>query len=610
MVEVEIVEDDSFEKTAKALKAEVFAEGVLKKHKTIKDKVELKNLVRGRYAVSDANYVWCSDWTIGQGGTLYILLILDMSSKLIISSSILDREPKGSDIVLTLLKGIQTYGEKPKVFHTDCGGAYMSKELENFLKEKNIKHSHRDKSDSSFDNQVIENLNRKLWDTLQKTGWLDNQTKRKRFIAAQHEDINYVLNSVIEKINLDKPGNWIEGNPRELYDRLVDHPYNYEMMARKGSPEANWIDTYKEYLVVQGQAEDLTKNLQEEHDTFDPLLDQFQKEFDNTGNLKQINIVKLLERARSFRTLMVQMNSFFQTSFSHLGMQQINTSKALKVFQEEVENSNRLLQEKETYTGEVIEKLSNEIKLLRETSERKEREAEKRKERRLKRNRKPLRDAFHLEDLKGILRLMGSKPNSGSTAAARDRVCIVFLFITGIRVAELKELTLSDIENYYNGQIIDIEIGKSTSRIKQQLVPSEETRNLIKKYIINDIELLCKSWGRGSYLCSLSREHLTRRLNDEMREYGKQVNKELTSHSCRISYVTRYVEKFGIDVARQMVGHVNISTTQNYSRSMLTARQKAGFTNAVLASERKDGRKMNTGVSLDTVSDILEEAEV
>jgi transposase InsO family protein len=219
MVEPEVVQDDSFEKAAEALKAEVFAEGVLKNHKNLKGKDSVKNLVKGRYTVSDANYVWCSDWTIGQGGTLYILLILDMSSKLIISSSILDREPKGSDIVLTLLKGINTYGETPKVFHTDCGGAYMSKELANFLKEKKIQHSHRDKSDSHFDNQVIENLNRKLWDTLQRTGWLDSQTKRKRFIAAQHDDINYVLNSVIEKINLDKPGNWNEGNRQNRFNR-------------------------------------------------------------------------------------------------------------------------------------------------------------------------------------------------------------------------------------------------------------------------------------------------------------------------------------------------------------------------------------------------------
>jgi len=80
------------------------------------------------------------------------------------------------------------------------------------------------------------------------------------------------------------------------------------------------------------------------------------------------------------------------------------------------------------------------------------------------------------------------------------------------------------------------------------------------------------------------------------------VNKELTSHSCRISFGTRFVEKFGIEVARQMVGHVNVSTTKNYSRSNLTARQKAGLMKEVLPSSRRDGQK---AVSSEEASDLL-----
>jgi len=606
-VEPEVVSPDSFDKEAEKLRADYHADKILKNHKKLKNPGELRNMVKHKYTVSDANHVWCSDWTIGVGNTLYVLIILDMSSRLIISSNIYDHPPNGPDIALTLMKGIECYGVTPKVFHTDTGGGYMSGHLGRFLKDKNIIHSYRDPEDDKFDNQVIESLN--LWHTLESEGFLDSVSKTKRFFKAQKSDVNHVLNCVIEKINLDKPDQWKEGNPRELYGRLVDHPYEYGVITRSGTAQAKWVKAYQEYLLVQGQAEDLTQTLQNEHETFDPLIESFSKEFDTTRNLSEINIVRLLERARSFRTLMVNMNSFFQTSFRHLGHQQVNTARTLKVFQDEVEKSHRLLQEKESVTSEVIKNLSKEIQLLRETAERKDREAELRKQRRSKRNRKPLRDTFMFDDLTTMLKQMSSKEDKQNAAVCRDRVCLVFLFLTGIRVAELKELTIANLESYLDLQPIDIEIGKSNSPVKQQLVPSEESRNILRKYVGSDIDFLSKKCGHGSYLCALSREHLTRRINNLMREYGKKVGKELTSHSCRISYVTRYVEKFGIDVARQMVGHVNVSTTQNYSRSMLTPRQKAGLSNAVLSSVRQNGRANKVPVSTDVVSEILEKAD-
>jgi site-specific recombinase XerD/transposase InsO family protein len=607
IVEPEVVSTTSFDKEAKKLKANYDAQRILENHKKFKNPQELKNMVKHKYTVSDANHVWCSDWTIGGGGNLFILIILDLSSRLIISSSVLNRQPNGSDIEMTLLKGIQCYGVTPKVFHTDCGGGYMSNHLAKFLREKKIMHSHRDPGDDKFDNQVVESLNHKLWSTLENEGFLDSVTKTKRFFLAQKEDINHVVNCVIEKINLDKPPQWKEGSPRELYGRLVDHPYEYGIMAKSKTSEAEWVKAYQEYLLVQGQAEDLTQVISEERETFDPFIESISNEFDTTSNLSDRNIVKLLERARSFRALMVHMNTFFKTSFTHLGHQQVNTAKTLKIFQDEVDNSHRLLQEKENTTSEVIKDLTKEIQKLRELSERKDREAEVRKQKRAKRNRKPLRDAFTFDDLTAMLKDMSSGEDKSSIAVCRDRVCLVFLFLTGIRVAELKELTIANLDSYLDLEPIDIQIGKSNSPVKQQLVPSEESRNILRKYVGSDINILAKKLGHGSYLCALSREHLTRRINNLMRLYGKKVNKELTSHSCRISFVTRYVQEFGIDVARQMVGHVNVSTTQNYSRSMLTPRQKAGYTNRVLSAARD--KRRTESVSTETAENILIEAE-
>jgi len=56
---------------------------------------------------------------------------------------------------------------------------------------------------------------------------------------------------------------------------------------------------------------------------------------------------------------------------------------------------------------------------------------------------------------------------------------------------------------YYEGKIIEITIGKSNSPIKQQLVPSEEARTMIRKFILDDLNLLQEKMGIGAYLCQL-----------------------------------------------------------------------------------------------------------
>ena len=260
----------------------------------------------------------------------------------------------------------------------------------------------------------------------------------------------------------------------ENYDRLSEHPHKYGIITKTGTKEAAWVKDYKEYLIVQGQADDLTRMLSEQRGSLDPLLREMSEEFNEKGNLTQVNIVKLLERARSYRELMDQMAFFFKTSFNQLGMAQTNTSRLLKEFEEESRESRRMMNEKEDVMAESINDLKEEIRRLREISERKEEEAALRREKKLKKNKRPLRDSFLFEDLKMILKDIGTKDGSNNTATARDRVCILLLYILGIRVAELKELTLADVMAFYEGKIVEITIGKSNSPIKQQLVPSEE----------------------------------------------------------------------------------------------------------------------------------------
>jgi len=200
--------------------------------------------------------------------------------------------------------------------------------------------------------------------------------------------------------------------------------------------------------------------------------------------------VKLLERARAQRTLMEAMSFFFKTSFDSLDKQQTNTARLLKQYEDETSLNHKIMQEKEESMTSVIGNLTDEVRALRESGERKDKESAARREKKLKKHRKPLRDSFSYEDLKAILKGLRTSPDATSLAMARDRVCITLFYLLGIRVAELKELTLSDIKGYTQLKGIDITVGKSNSPIKQQLVPSEESRNILLRLVSDDIEAL------------------------------------------------------------------------------------------------------------------------
>jgi len=122
----EVVLHDSFDISAYNLELDYQADQIWSNQRKIASQKEAVNKVQGHYVVSDANKVWCSDWTVGHDGKLSILLVLDLASRLIISSSIHDKQPNTEDIIEVLLRGMEEYKVIPEIFHTDCGGAYMS----------------------------------------------------------------------------------------------------------------------------------------------------------------------------------------------------------------------------------------------------------------------------------------------------------------------------------------------------------------------------------------------------------------------------------------------------------------------------------------------------
>lgn len=592
------------------IKAENYANQIIANEAKALKQSEGTNKVRGRYAVSDSNHVWASDWTIGDANNVYILLIIDLSTRWVVASEIMDRQPSGGDIVNLLMSGIRDLEVKPRIFHTDCGGAYMSKELRSYLEHAGIVHSHREGNESHFDNQVIERLNKKLWSEIETLKWINTESSKRRVIKASKKDTKFLIKSIIDKINRNKPANWEEGNPQELYERLSVQPRKYEIIAKKDSEEGKWVRQYQEFVIIQGQANDLAKTIEVEHSEFNSILEKVTSKMETKESLRDVDLAVLLERAKSARNMFAQMMSFFKTSFTSLDKAQENTTRLLKEFEQENKFKDELLIQQEKNMTHELSALKDELRLLREKEEKREKEREQQREKKRSRVKRPLKNSVTFEDIKGVLEETRQEGIKNSVAACRDRICIILLYVLGIRVAELKQITVSHIYDYLEKKPFEIEVGKSSSPVKMQYVSSEESRNLIRKYVNKDLEIVSTVYGRGAYLATLSREHLTRRINYYFKSYGKKVNKNLLSHSCRIAFVTRIVEKFGIEVARQMVGHVNISTTQGYSRSMMTPRYRAHVLNKVLQENETDMNNKESGSSDEQVAMLLSEIDI
>ena len=143
---------------------------------------------------------------------------------------------------------------------------------------------------------------------------------------------------------------------------------------------------------------------------------------------------------------------------------------------------------------------------------------------------------------------------------AREKAIIALLLNTGIRVAELINIKLDDYQrNPYELMLL------TKGNKYRKIYLTEDTVTLINKYLKNRKEGCDNLFvsNRGTPLCDIS-------LNKTWRKLAKKANieKHVTNHSFRSTFVTTMAREHGIVLAQMAVGHANISTTRIYIRGM------------------------------------------
>lgn len=173
---------------------------------------------------------------------------------------------------------------------------------------------------------------------------------------------------------------------------------------------------------------------------------------------------------------------------------------------------------------------------------------------------KRLPKVLSLEEVEKLL----EGPDLGQPGGVRDKAMLELMYATGIRVSELVQLNMGDI-NLEMGFLKCM--GKGS---KERMIPLGKVAiSVIRQYFETARSRLLKVGGESALFVN----HLGKRMTRQgfwkiIKKYALQsgITAEITPHTLRHSFATHLLEN-GADLrsVQEMLGHADISTTQIYT---------------------------------------------
>jgi len=166
---------------------------------------------------------------------------------------------------------------------------------------------------------------------------------------------------------------------------------------------------------------------------------------------------------------------------------------------------------------------------------------------------------------KEVLNLL-SQPSDSDYKSIRDRAMLELLYATGIKVSELTELEVSDVN-------IQIGILNLKNAKNERIIPIYPAAvKTLQNYMINVRPIIVTDRKEYRLFTNMSGQPLSRQgFWKIVKFYAQKANikKEITPHTLRHSFATHLLEN-GADLKdiKEMLGHSDISTTQIYAQLM------------------------------------------
>jgi len=173
---------------------------------------------------------------------------------------------------------------------------------------------------------------------------------------------------------------------------------------------------------------------------------------------------------------------------------------------------------------------------------------------------KTIPEILTLKEIEQIL----EQPDLQTPLGTRDRAMVEMLYATGMRVSELTQLPIHQV-NLEGGYVLLF--GKGS---KERIVPlGSEAMKWVTVYLKTARGLLSKGKENPSLFINrsgkgMSRQGFWKNLKDYARRAG--LRKRITPHLLRHSFASHLLER-GADLrsVQMMLGHADISTTQIYT---------------------------------------------
>lgn len=152
-----------------------------------------------------------------------------------------------------------------------------------------------------------------------------------------------------------------------------------------------------------------------------------------------------------------------------------------------------------------------------------------------------------------------SRSPAARTRAARNRSVIALLIGAGLRLSELCDLDLGDVEISSRSGSVRVRHGKGD---KERTVPLNAD---VRKYLAEWIALRSTE---GDWLFAGQRQERLRQsgVSDMIGEYARRAKVEATAHSLRHSFAKNLVNAgVGIERVAMLLGHDSLETTRLYT---------------------------------------------
>ena len=216
-----------------------------------------------------------------------------------------------------------------------------------------------------------------------------------------------------------------------------------------------------------------------------------------------------------------------------------------------------------------LERVENELNMLKQERE----EKTSRKEARANRKRLPKRDPVTREIYNLLIQAVGSPIYT----SVRLRIAFCLLTVTGIRINELLPLKVGQLQTLLEEHWVGIDRSKRGPANHKAFLTREGKKMVEERR--KDFNFLFLMKTMDSYVFTselnhkkmLSRETITRDVNRIMRSVSKSLPNQpnITSHSFRVGYISQlWKDTNDIEFVKQSIGHRKMESTSSYVKEL------------------------------------------